>query len=128
MTDDPRVEAVARELCHKDEQDGGPPWAWYPETTKHGMSKEAYRERALAALAAADKAAWRQISEYDPVKHGEVVDLWVNGRRWTNMEWSPTSPVNPGGAWKRDGDDWWQELSTLNPTHFMSLPSPPSDD
>jgi hypothetical protein len=79
---------------------------------------------ARAALDAVPR--WRPI-ESAP-KDGTPVDLWVDGRRWTNMEWNSTSPCNPYGAWKPEGASWEEELSCLNPTHWMPLPEPPTDD
>jgi hypothetical protein len=50
LTDAELRENIAKSLCACDEQDGGPPWDYWPEDIKHGVSKRSYRERADAAM------------------------------------------------------------------------------
>lgn len=48
------VEAGARELCQVQEQNGGPPWGWFPEHERSGrMAKETFRNSARACLTTA---------------------------------------------------------------------------
>lgn len=54
------IEAGARALCQVQEQNGGPPWDWFPDHERSGrMAKETFRNSARACLTAALAVAER---------------------------------------------------------------------
>jgi hypothetical protein len=118
MWSDEEIKAAARAIFYAKFPTGD----WSRDV--YGAAKKEYYSAARAALNAVPR--WRPISEAP--KDGTPVDLWCDGRRWTDMEWNSTSPSNPDGAWKPEGASWKEELSWMRPTHWMPLPEPPTND
>ena len=109
MTDtDPRVEAAARALAEVDDR------VW---SQMNAALREDWRRWARNAIAAADRAAWRPISEAP--KDGTRITLAVaGGRVWPQCWWRKMQRV----------PDRWESFIgrvPINPTHWMPLPSPP---
>jgi hypothetical protein len=121
MSDDPRIEAAAKAI-HRS--------FWlrtYGEEAGTAeqvirMTWEANREsrmnEARAALAAADAAAWRDISTA-PKGHGEFLgpDLWLGNTTEAHLGcWCDGDSQQPA-CWMWDGES--------DPTHWMPLPGAP---
>lgn len=86
---DPRIEAAARAICEYAHQCEGELVQWHEITE---ALRGAARRYALRALAAADAAAWRPMSEAP--RDGTYVDLWVinsdgEGHRITDAYYGP---------------------------------------
>jgi hypothetical protein len=115
MSDDPRVETVAAEID---------PDAWRqdrPIPTRADMvswfeRRQRSCEKARAVLAAADKAAWRPISEAPGDQPVLVTDGIGN---YVVAEWDSSA----GGIWSRP-ESLYVGIH-FTPTHFMPLPQPP---
>lgn len=63
-------------------------------------------------------------------KDGTVIDLWINGARWTDCWWQVGNRLHPLDGWYSDaldcGDaDWF--CDDQQPTHWMPLPAPPHE-
>jgi hypothetical protein len=130
---DEDVEAAAQELCRIDEQDGGPPWNWYPETGKHGrMSKEAYRERARAALSAVPR--WRLWSEMPEPQVGDKVWAYSHAEGVNVLEYDHPIHEDFDGPDEEEPPLWWMDGEDVSGpewkfTHWMPyrVPEPPTD-
>ena len=63
-------------------------------------------------------------------KDGDKIDLYdpIYGR-FIDVEWCHSSPLHPDGHWVKDVLDYsGTDLSWLEPTHWMPLPTPPTDE
>jgi hypothetical protein len=67
---------------------------------------------------------WQPIETVPDDKDREPLDLWVDGRRWTDMVWQITCPTAPDGAWKRSGEHWAECFPGMTPTHWMRAGKP----
>lgn len=123
---DPRIEAAARAMYEQDSHD----WPWGkvgPET--HNI----YINAAKAALAAADRAAWRPIEEAP--KDGTPVMAWVNiidrGELTARVLYPKVRLKD--GVWQYRHENGWarltlSRLSKRIPTHFQHRPAPPTEE
>lgn len=86
-------------------------------------------ERILENLGGAT-GCWQPI---ETAPKDRVVDLWANGRRWTDCRFGPVDYKTTGPAWGRDGGKAQEHgysgktvVEVENPTHWMPPPNPPS--
>lgn len=76
------------------------------------------------------------MTDWQPIEtaplDGTVVDVWGDGRRWANLNWNDGNwrhsywslgrPANASKVHLRSN-----VYPSLNPTHWMPLPEPPSE-
>ena len=127
---DPRIEAAARAYY----------WSLTEAVTGETPTERQWkivRETALramaAALAAADRAAWRPIEEAP--KDGTPVMAWVNIIERGELAARVLYPKVrlKDGVWQYRHENGWarltlSRLSKRIPTHFQPLPAPPTEE
>ncbi len=96
---------------------------WY----RHSEINRPIVQCVALALDAARLAGALSMREWQPIetapKNGMKIDLWADGRRWTDCQWGrfDEGSVAPFGALH------WRNLNSLSaPTHWMPLPEPPA--
>ena len=116
MVTDAQVEAACRRFY--DMKFGAGSW---PNTSKHSIAE--WRKRMRAALEAAEKAAWMQISEA-PKDGTEILAFAQSsellGRKFIGVaQWAEASDWLPGSV------AGWFWPYAIRPTRFRTLSAPP---
>ena len=88
----------------------------------------AIREHAAALAQADDTGAgeWQPIETAPHATRGLPIDIWFNGRRFTDVHWTDTE----SGGWADASSCviWLRHFKTPGPTHWMRTPPPTSAD